>query len=414
MPDAGHAGGQAPRIEQRGAEALRSYTDTMAMSVRGALEDVFAADGAALRRLSYADTSVQFVELDDDCATTLLLDRRPPALLDEPEPAEVTIELTRDQALQFAHGVLPMPAAVIRGEVSYSGPVRRYLEVDVILREMLARTRDQRDVAPGYVPAAAAPDAIEQDLLAVETRGLEKSFGPARVLHGLDLTVPAGVISVVLGPSGTGKSVLLQHLSGLMEPDAGEVLIRSQPLEGMSRSELLSLRRQIGVMFQDGALLSAMTVYENVAFPLRQHTNFDDHVIRAIVEERLNDVGLLDAAERFPSALSGGMRKRAGLARSLVLNPSIVLCDEPDSGLDPVRTALLGDLLVDQHAHYGGTMIVVTHNVALATQIADHMSVVWQGRVLASGLKDELLATESDFIRQFLAGDPIGPLGMDA
>jgi phospholipid/cholesterol/gamma-HCH transport system ATP-binding protein len=199
-----------------------------------------------------------------------------------------------------------------------------------------------------------------------------------------------------------------------MEPDAGEVLIRSQPLEGMSRSELLSLRRQIGVMFQDGALLSAMTVYENVAFPLRQHTNFDDRVIRAIVEERLNDVGLLDAADRFPSALSGGMRKRAGLARSLVLNPSIVLCDEPDSGLDPVRTALLGDLLVDQHAQYGGTMIVVTHNVALATQIADHMSVVWQGRVLASGLKQELLATESNFIRQFLAGDPVGPLGMDA
>jgi phospholipid/cholesterol/gamma-HCH transport system ATP-binding protein len=200
----------------------------------------------------------------------------------------------------------------------------------------------------------------------------------------------------------------------LIGPDAGDVLIRGRPLSRMSRAELLELRTEIGVMFQDGALFSAMTVYDNVAFPLRQHTDLYEHEIHDIVMEHLVSVGLAGASDRMPNELSGGMRKRAGLARGLALNPGILLCDEPDSGLDPVRTALLGELLVDQHARYGGTMVVVTHNVMLAQLIAEHMSVIWQGKVLESGLTEHLLASEKPFVQQFLAGDSQGPLGMDA
>jgi phospholipid/cholesterol/gamma-HCH transport system ATP-binding protein len=167
-------------------------------------------------------------------------------------------------------------------------------------------------------------------------------------------------------------------------------------------------------MFQDGALFSAMNVYDNVAFPLRQHTDLREHEVRELVMGQLDSVGLAADADKMPNALSGGMRKRAGLARALVLEPSIVLVDEPDSGLDPVRTALLGDLLLERHAEFGGTMVVVTHNVALAKQIADHMSVLFRGAVLESGTTAEVIASESAFIRQFLAGESRGPLGMDA
>jgi phospholipid/cholesterol/gamma-HCH transport system ATP-binding protein len=156
-----------------------------------------------------------------------------------------------------------------------------------------------------------------------------------------------------------------------------------------------------------------MDVFDNVAFPLREHTDLDDASIEDVVISRLREVGLEPAANRLPSQLSGGMKKRAGLARALVLDPGIVLCDEPDSGLDPVRTALLADLLRDEHALGGGTMVVVTHNIALAKHVADHISVLWKGRILVSGLAEEVLASEDPFVRQFLAGEVDGPLSMD-
>jgi phospholipid/cholesterol/gamma-HCH transport system ATP-binding protein len=252
------------------------------------------------------------------------------------------------------------------------------------------------------------------DVLAIETRDLHKSFGPrARILRGTNLRIPEGTTSVVLGPSGTGKSVLIKHVLGLMKGDSGEVLVHDRPLGRMSRSEILGLRRDIGVMFQDGALFSSMNVYDNVAFPLRQHTDLKEHEVREIVMEHLRAVGLEDAAHRAPNELSGGMKKRAGLARSLVLDPGILLCDEPDSGLDPVRTALLGELIKERHEELGGTILVVTHNIALARLICDHVSLLWQGQVVASGPADEVFASDDPFVRQFLAGDSAGPLGMD-
>lgn len=252
------------------------------------------------------------------------------------------------------------------------------------------------------------------DLLAVQTKGLRKAFGINEILRGADVEIPEGTIATVLGPSGTGKSVLIKHVLGLMRPDSGEVWVHGRSLSTMSRSEILALRREIGVMFQDGALFSSMNVYDNVAFPLRQHTDLNDHAVRELVEEHLHAVGLLEAARLYPKELSGGMKKRVGLARALVLDPGIVVCDEPDSGLDPVRCALLGDLLLQRQADLGGTMIVVTHDIALAKLISDHVSVLWRGEIVASGSREAIWNSDDPFVQQFLSGEAAGPLGMDA
>jgi phospholipid/cholesterol/gamma-HCH transport system ATP-binding protein len=248
---------------------------------------------------------------------------------------------------------------------------------------------------------------------ALQTRALRKSFGTHHVLRSVDLAIPDGAAACVLGPSGTGKSVLIKHILGLVHPDGGDVRVHGRPLAGLTRPDMLALRRDIGVMFQDGALFSSMNVYDNVAFPLRQHTSLHEPEVHEIVTEHLRAVGLEKAGGRLPAELSGGMKKRAGLARALALNPTILLCDEPDSGLDPVRTSLLGELLKERHEERGGTMLVVTHNMPLARVVADHISLIWQGEIVMSGPADEVFASEDPFVRQFLAGDTAGPLGMD-
>jgi phospholipid/cholesterol/gamma-HCH transport system ATP-binding protein len=248
---------------------------------------------------------------------------------------------------------------------------------------------------------------------AIETSGLRKAFGRNRILRGVDLQFPEGSICALMGPSGTGKSVFIKHVLGLLKPDGGEIVVRGRRMSGMSRREIIGLRRDIGVMFQDGALFSSMTVFENVTFPLRQHTDYNDREIREIAMEHLDKVGLGYAAGRYPNELSGGMKKRAGLARALVLDPDIVFADEPDSGLDPVRTALLGELLIERHNELKGTMIVITHNMLLARRVSDYVAVLWQGKVVAAGPADDMFDSDDEFIRQFLAGDSHGPLGMD-
>ncbi|MEA2170039.1 MAG: phospholipid/cholesterol/gamma-HCH transport system ATP-binding protein [Solirubrobacteraceae bacterium] len=254
---------------------------------------------------------------------------------------------------------------------------------------------------------------FEPSAWAIECRDVHKAFGTSKILDGLDVAFPDGMISVLLGPSGTGKSVLVKHLMGLMFPDRGDVLVKGRSVPKMRMSELLAMRTNFGVCFQDGALLASMSVFDNVAFPLRQHTDLTEEEIGEVVNNRLAQVGLSAAAARRPSELSGGMRKRAGFARALVLEPEIMLFDEPDSGLDPIRTALLCELIQEVHAEQGGAYIIITHDIAAARRVGEYLAVLWKGRTVQSGEASDMFASKDPFIQQFLAGDARGPLGMD-
>jgi len=240
-----------------------------------------------------------------------------------------------------------------------------------------------------------------------------KRLAGVPVLNGLNVAFPEDTITVVLGPSGTGKSVLIKNLIGLMFPDSGDIIVKGQSVPKLTMPKLLELRRKIGVLFQDGALFGSMSVFDNVAFPLRQHTDMSEGAIAERVSQRLTDVGLGDAMDLPPSQLSGGMRKRAGFARALVMEPDIVIFDEPDSGLDPVRTALLCELIQEMHGIYRGTYIVVTHDIASARRIGEYIALLWRGRIVEAGDAERMFSSENEFVRQFLSGSAEGPLTMD-
>ena len=248
---------------------------------------------------------------------------------------------------------------------------------------------------------------------AVEFVDVHKAFGRNKILRGLNMGLPDDKISMILGPSGTGKSVCIKHMVGLLYPDEGDVLVHGQSVPNMQDDELFEMRKKFGVLFQDGALFGSMNLYDNVAFPLRQHTDKGEDEIAEIVNRRLQEVGLGDANEKFPNELSGGMRKRAGFARALVLDPDIVLFDEPDSGLDPVRTALLCELIQEIHEENGGAYVVITHDIMSARRVAEYIAVLWKGRIVESGPAEELFNSDNPFVRQFLSGDAQGPLGME-
>jgi phospholipid/cholesterol/gamma-HCH transport system ATP-binding protein len=258
----------------------------------------------------------------------------------------------------------------------------------------------------GTIRPSKEPDAIQF----IE---VHKSFGRNHVLRGLNMGLPENQISMIIGPSGTGKSVCIKHIVGLLYPDEGDVLVHGRSVPSLSDDELFKMRRKFGVLFQDGALFGSLNLYDNVAFPLRQHTEKGDDEIAEIVNRRLREVGLGGEGEKMPNELSGGMRKRAGFARALVLDPEIVLFDEPDSGLDPVRTALLCELIKEVHAENGGCYVVITHDIMSARRVAEHLSVLWKGRIVESGPAEQLFASENPFVRQFLSGESAGPLGME-
>jgi phospholipid/cholesterol/gamma-HCH transport system ATP-binding protein len=248
---------------------------------------------------------------------------------------------------------------------------------------------------------------------AIEVIDVVKQFGRTRILNGLNLGLPDDQISMVLGPSGTGKSVLIKHIVGLLYPDTGDLLVHGESVPNMSDDELFEMRKKFGLLFQDGALFGSMNVYDNTAFPLRQHTDKGEDEIGEIVNRRLQEVGLAEATEKMPNELSGGMRKRAGFARALVLDPAIVMFDEPDSGLDPVRTALLCELIREIHEENGGCYLVISHDLGTARRIADFIAVLWKGRIVESGPSEELFNSENEFVAQFLNAETQGPLAMD-
>jgi phospholipid/cholesterol/gamma-HCH transport system ATP-binding protein len=248
---------------------------------------------------------------------------------------------------------------------------------------------------------------------AVEFIDVKKTFGRNTVLNGLNLGIPDGQISMILGPSGTGKSVCIKHMVGLLYPDEGDVLVHGESVPNMADDDLFEMRKKFGVLFQDGALFGSMNLWDNVAFPLRQHTDKGEEEIADIVNRRLKEVGLGGAGDKMPNELSGGMRKRAGFARALVLDPQIVLFDEPDSGLDPVRTALLCELIQEIHEENGGAYVVITHDIMSARRVAEYIAILWKGRIVESGPAEELFNSDNQFVRQFLSGEARGPLGME-
>jgi phospholipid/cholesterol/gamma-HCH transport system ATP-binding protein len=237
---------------------------------------------------------------------------------------------------------------------------------------------------------------------AIAVKALSKSFGAQNVLNGIDLSVARGETVVVLGRSGTGKSVLLKLLIGLQEPDSGSIQVEGQEITGLEGKELNQIRKKMGFLFQQAALYDSLTVEENVIFPLSRHTTLSAEERKAKARELLSSVGMEKALEKMPSQISGGMQKRVGLARALALDPSVVLLDEPTAGLDPITSGEIGELISQLQKHRHMTSLVVTHDIHGARQIADRMVMVNEGNILIEGTFEELQKSADPFVVQFL------------
>jgi phospholipid/cholesterol/gamma-HCH transport system ATP-binding protein len=260
---------------------------------------------------------------------------------------------------------------------------------------------DSPDLSP---PSSATANAVE-------LTGVSFGYDPRRrVLTGIDMAVPRGKVVAIMGGSGCGKTTILRLIGGQLRPQAGEVVVAGQRVPDLDRDALYALRRRIGMLFQFGALFTDLTVFENVAFPIREHTDLSDELVRDLVLMKLNAVGLRGTAALRPAELSGGMARRVALARAIALDPMLMLYDEPFAGLDPISLGVVGQLIRKLNDALGITSIVVTHDVYESLKIVDYLYFVSEGRIIAQGTPAQVRASQDAFVRQFVDGESDGPV----
>jgi phospholipid/cholesterol/gamma-HCH transport system ATP-binding protein len=242
---------------------------------------------------------------------------------------------------------------------------------------------------------------------------VHKRFNGQRVLNGVDLTIRKGSITTIIGRSGGGKSVLIRIMIGLERPDSGAIYVNGANIVGMTSKEVNRLRRRSGVLFQDAALFDSLTVRENVAFPIREHTRMREKEVRELVHEKLRQVGMTGHEDKFPSEISGGMRKRVGLARALALDPDVVLFDEPTSGLDPITKGVIYDLIEKTHQEREVTYILVSHDIHGILKVSQEVMMLFQGKIAVHGTAEEIRNSHDPLIRQFTTGSVTGPIAVE-
>ncbi len=242
---------------------------------------------------------------------------------------------------------------------------------------------------------------------------LKKNFSGQEVLQGLNLSIPANKITAIVGRSGCGKSVLLKHIIGLLKPDSGEVRVNGDILSELGSSQLNEIRKNFGMLFQGAALLDSMDVFNNVAFPLREKTRLSQEEIKIRVEQELKNVGIVGMNSKYPSQLSGGMKKRVGLARALIMEPEIVLFDEPTTGLDPIMKKAIHQLIFDTQRRVGFTAVLVSHDIPDVFEIVDFVAMMYEGRILEAGTPQDFQNSKNPVIQQFLKGALEGPISVN-
>jgi phospholipid/cholesterol/gamma-HCH transport system ATP-binding protein len=247
----------------------------------------------------------------------------------------------------------------------------------------------------------------------IEITNLCKSFGSLQVLRGVNLSVEKGESMTVIGGSGSGKSVLIKHIIGLLFPDRGQVKVDGQVLNELDEEGLNDVRKKFGMLFQGAALFDSLTVGENVGFGLKQHTKMSDQEIRAIATQKLALVGLKDVEDKMPVDLSGGMKKRVGLARAIAMDPQIILYDEPTTGLDPITADAINDLIIDLRKKLGVTSVAITHDMHSAYKISDRIAMLYKGEIQEIGTPDEIKGTTNPIVKQFITGSAVGPITAD-
>ncbi|RMF11926.1 MAG: ABC transporter ATP-binding protein [Candidatus Dadabacteria bacterium] len=265
------------------------------------------------------------------------------------------------------------------------------------------------ETAPATTAESIAPPNPDA---AISVRDLHKWFGSHHVLKGMNFDIPKGEITVFIGPSGTGKSVLMKTMVGLLRPSRGEVWYGNTNIHKLRGKQLYELRATFGKLFQDAALFDSLSVYENVAFPLHRHTDYPEEKIRDIVAEKLRQVGLPGVEHKMPGELSGGMRKRVGLARAIALDPEIVFFDEPNSGLDPVMSAAIDELILETKELTGATFVVISHDIEGTFKIADNIGMLYMGELIQFGTQEEIRSADNPILRQFFERRTEGPIAI--